>query len=953
MLHVAQRKIPSRLALVVIFLSLSAMSGTFAPLSARHATQLAAQEQEKPQDESEAMDLPPVPEGLGPGAWYFEAKKIELGHGLAEERKLDSADSVSLMEFMYGLAFRFGEKESAKEAGKSLAEIYLKQNRLGQAQETLQEWIGYFGPDWDVYRKLLDVLAGLGDYRNGLTVVAEVRKTLPQAAKKNLSELNWLEYSFRSSLNDFAWTQAATPLLNAASVDVWNAKILTLYAESPGITAEMAEEASLRADFAQKNYDAVIEHAQKISLLLHKGPIPRIFISETGKAFLNAGRYDDGLRFFAHYFITIPETAAVPEHPAQENTAQGSTERDSAAQADLMPADAGTASTQAPNQGHLNTASLLEAIRVATAPDNKPEQRIWVAAYYVARLFLASGKSNEAGIIFLELTDSAPSNADADGALWYWLDITMKQIENNAFEDLHGGTDTKAQQENQNGEARETSPAQENLAGTAASPQLVNTHRSLEIAALTEASLHWKDASYFDDILEAYVRRILKEKTWDDVQSLLILIGGKVSAGVQTKLLYISGRLLEEGLAGKDLDQDARKSTASEFFRALLNEPSVEEYYRTMASWRLGQTPPFLTPMPDLSPKQGKAESVNIISDNGGSGNITGTEKTNSSTVPADASVPANADTANDGDSAATTKATGSDTTASGPKNAAPILLPAEMSLIQNYLAFNLDDLAGKAAMNYLGAIDKYTVARLAEALETEGQYYPALRLARDALSRGADDRCPELYGIVYPTAWKEAVAENASRQGIPEALAYGIIRSESVFNPTAVSYSGAVGLTQLMPVTAAETASGLKMATYSLTNPEDNLRIGLTYYGYMLARFGNKPMRAMFAYNAGPSRMKVWNTESGELPDDILLEALHIAQTRQYGKNIIQATLAYGKIHYSIEPAALLDYLVYGKPLAEPAKQQSAEQQTEPAQETQGTNPSPTPVPQIQTTSP
>jgi soluble lytic murein transglycosylase-like protein len=142
------------------------------------------------------------------------------------------------------------------------------------------------------------------------------------------------------------------------------------------------------------------------------------------------------------------------------------------------------------------------------------------------------------------------------------------------------------------------------------------------------------------------------------------------------------------------------------------------------------------------------------------------------------------------------------------------------------------------------------------------------------------------------------------------------------------------------MPATAAETAVGLKMPTYSLTNPEDNLRIGMAYYGYMLARFGNKPMRAMFAYNAGPSRMRTWNEESGELPDDILLEALHLSQTRQYGKNIVQATLAYAKIHYGIDPDAMLDYLVYAKPLppAQPVTQPATQLASEPAQPLQQT---------------
>ncbi|HWP69267.1 MAG TPA: lytic transglycosylase domain-containing protein, partial [Rectinemataceae bacterium] len=171
-------------------------------------------------------------------------------------------------------------------------------------------------------------------------------------------------------------------------------------------------------------------------------------------------------------------------------------------------------------------------------------------------------------------------------------------------------------------------------------------------------------------------------------------------------------------------------------------------------------------------------------------------------------------------------------------------------------------------------------------------------------------------YSLVYPKAWNDIVAGGAAIPAIPEALAYGIIRSESVFDPKAISYAGAVGLTQLMPATASETARGLKMVNYSLTNPGDNVKIGLTYYSYMLARFGGKPMRAMFAYNAGPSRMAGWAKESGELPDDLLLETLHLAQPRQYAKNIIQATLAYGKIHYGIDPRTMLDYLVYAKPL-------------------------------------
>jgi soluble lytic murein transglycosylase len=245
--------------------------------------------------------------------------------------------------------------------------------------------------------------------------------------------------------------------------------------------------------------------------------------------------------------------------------------------------------------------------------------------------------------------------------------------------------------------------------------------------------------------------------------------------------------------------------------------------------------------------------------------------------------------------------------------------------------------MASSLALNYIGSLDVNVIAGLAFDLSAEGQHYAALRLARDALNRGAGTAYPELYGLVYPKAWNDIIAQGAAIPKIPEALAYGIIRSESVFDPKAVSYAGAVGLTQLMPATAAETAKGLKMAGYSLTDPADNVKIGLTYYSYMLSRFGGKPMRAMFAYNAGPSRMAAWARESGDLPDDLLLEAISIEQPRQYAKNILQASLAFGKIHYGIEPKAMLGYLVNGQPLEEkkPALEAPLEQTVAAATET------------------
>lgn len=762
-----------------------------------------------PSEETRFPPLPAAREGVGAESWYYEAKKLEQSGEAASEAAGVAAGNTAAaaalsIDFMYSLAFHFGEKAAAKEAGRALLQRSVESASPAAAKTIASQWLDYFGPDWDIYKTLVAACIETGDFPRAIETIAALRRALPSAAKTRANELAFYEYSAKASLEDFSWLKPSLSYLNAYSLDSWSAKILRLAASAPEIEVETRELCLMRADFQEKNYTQAAQHAAGARGILHEAGTARFLISEAGKSFINAGAKDEGIAFFTEYF------------PA--------TQEDAASAFDLPD-------------------------RIVTALGTmKSEESLWVAAYYLARLWQSADREREAAILFLGLTDSAPSDADADGALWYWLDITMRRI------------------------------ADDDIAAFGA-------RRSLEFGALVEASARWQNPAYFDDIVESYDRSLLKEKSWDDVLSLLILIGDKISPGMRTRLLYQGGRLVEENLARRaatepfepaeshESAEPSGRNIAEEYFRKILENPDAEEYYRTMSAWRLGLEPTYLKAMPDLAVDAPGATSLTI------------------SALTANTAAAANGNG-----------------------------IQSALSLIRNYLVYDLDEMASVLAMNYIGNLDKSLIAGLAFDLSSEGQHYAALRLARDAVNRGAGAQYPELYGLVYPKAWNDIVAEGAAIPGIPEALAYGIIRSESVFDPKAVSYAGAVGLTQLMPATAAETARGLKMPGYSLTDPSDNLRIGLTYYSYMLARFDGKPMRAIFAYNAGPGRMTTWAKESGELPDDLLLETLHLAQPRQYAKNIIQATLAYGKIHYGLAPLALLDYLVDARPLeAEP----------------------------------
>jgi soluble lytic murein transglycosylase len=754
------------------------------------APALAAPEPAPPVQASEFPALPTAAEGMGAEAWYFEAKKMEQA---AKGAKTDSAS----LEFFYRLAFAFGEKTAAREAGKSLIAFYQAANRNADATASAREWLAEFGPDWDIYKSLI-AIAFVSENPSGiLEQVAAVRKNLSSTAKTRTNELSYYEYFAKSALGDIAWTPESLVYLRSYSIDAWGAKILRLAATTPAspLYSTSKELALMRADFFEKNYNQASLHAVNAQESLHGPKTARQLISEAGKSFMNSSDLANGIPFFASYF-------------------PGMQERD-------------------PDGIH---AALVAA---------KWEERLWVAAFYLARLWQAAGYERDAGILFLALSDEAPSAGDADGALWYWLDITMRRITSNDFEDL------------------ETLPANGNALGAAS-----GAARSLEFAAYVEASTHWKNAASFDDLVDAFARKLLREKSWDDAVSLSLLIDDRVSKSMGIRLKYLSARLIEEKYSKASLAQEESPiAKASVAYKTILADIEAEEYYRTMSAWRLGQSPAYLASMPDLSTTSVVAKTpTDPLSTNG---------------------------------------------SANGTK--------ASLELIGDYLAYDLGNLAASVAVNFIGNPDKSLVASLAFQLSRQGEYNAALRLARDAINRGMGSQYPELYGLIYPKAWQGLVEEAARIPDVPPALAYGIIRSESVFDPRAVSYAGAVGLSQLMPATARDTASGLKMTNYSLTEPADNLKIGMTYYSYMMARFGRRPMRAMFAYNAGPSRMLAWDKESGELPDDILLETLHLSQPRQYAKNIIQATLAYGKIHYSIEPAVLLDYLVLGKPL--PAK--------------------------------
>ena len=222
---------------------------------------------------------------------------------------------------------------------------------------------------------------------------------------------------------------------------------------------------------------------------------------------------------------------------------------------------------------------------------------------------------------------------------------------------------------------------------------------------------------------------------------------------------------------------------------------------------------------------------------------------------------------------------------------------------IDGLLHFGLYDMVYPRIVAVYPSISAEEALRIARMLADEGRYADSIRVIRFSLKNQEDAATKEQLELLYPRPWSATVSKYAAEYRLPEYLLYALIRSESFFQPRIVSGAGAVGLTQLMPATAADIAKKLKVANYSLTDPEINIRFGAYYLAEMIRRSDNRIMPACFAYNAGISRVRGWQKKAQGLPDDLFLESLEYAETRDYGRKLLSAATVYGVLYYSEEP--------------------------------------------------
>ncbi len=101
--------------------------------------------------------------------------------------------------------------------------------------------------------------------------------------------------------------------------------------------------------------------------------------------------------------------------------------------------------------------------------------------------------------------------------------------------------------------------------------------------------------------------------------------------------------------------------------------------------------------------------------------------------------------------------------------------------------------------------------------------------------------------------SWAPSIRGAADEVGLDPAVLGGLVYAESRGIPDAVSATGALGLCQVLPSTAAEVARSLDLPERGSWSPEVNLRLGAHYLARQLERFGDLDL-ALLAYRLGPN---------------------------------------------------------------------------------------------------
>jgi len=387
----------------------------------------------------------------------------------------------------------------------------------------------------------------------------------------------------------------------------------------------------------------------------------------------------------------------------------------------------------------------------------------------------------------------------------------------------------------------------------------VDQSPEVKIAYLERYVSYWHNDISFFDVMDRLSRQLILDWQWDQILHVFEVVKDRQS-GITAKFAWIIARAVQEGFVSQQQALAVLGQSSGDPVTALMiiafHSSGRSLYYRLMSAIFLGET--FLA-LPQAD------------------GNVSGRVDT------------------------------------------------AHSDAVQFLLGFFEND-AAQFAIQHIRALENELsldeLRPIAEALSMTGNYLASITLITRYTRRENfhfSNMTRRDWELWYPRPFGDLIERYAKQVGIEPALMLALVRAESAFMPSIVSHAGAIGLTQLMPATAEETAArirrqggpdfrlesgGVGSTNLNLNDPAVNVHIGTVYLGILNQRLGD-PMLALFAYNGGTGRVRSWlnstrQTLGFDLPIDIFLETVPFPETRNYGRSVTAATAVYRKLYFS-----------------------------------------------------
>jgi outer membrane protein assembly factor BamD (BamD/ComL family) len=193
----------------------------------------------------------------------------------------------------------------------------------------------------------------------------------------------------------------------------------------------------------------------------------------------------------------------------------------------------------------------------------------------------------------------------------------------------------------------------------------------------------------------------------------------------------------------------------------------------------------------------------------------------------------------------------------------------------------------------------------MADLLAASGWGTQAIRQIRATLGpfiqEGGQNVPDAFWRIVYPLHYWSQIQAEAERHELDPWLVVALIRRESLFDRSATSPAGALGLMQIMPYTAPEIARDLGLdppADSDLYDPALNIRLGVHYLAGRIHEFDGDVIPAICSYNAGVGPVRRWLRDNETEDLDEWIELIQYRETRLYLKGILGDLHEYRRIY-------------------------------------------------------